>query len=295
MTRRSPAPRGRAFTAAVKDVTDTAMIERLGVGNVLATSARIWWRNLPRLLAIVVVLFVPHIAWTAMQVSDGLEHVIRSYYRFTSDLGPLSTLPSGLFLLHAVATAAITHAVAIGLSGHPAPIGPSTRIAVRRFFPVLGVAVVVRLTTWVVTILLISLMAGSGELQALMLVASAAVMRFLFYLAVPVATAERPGPLRAIARGFELVRGAKLSVFAIALITQIAIGLAFQLVMTLLRPDLDGSTEDFRDALRLLILVNLGVSMLLFSFTSVVNAVTYWKLRELKEGPTTDKLASIFD
>jgi hypothetical protein len=274
------------------------MTERLGVGTVLATSARIWGRNLPRLLAIVVVLFLPYIAWSAMQVSDGMEHVIRSYYRFTSDLGPLSTLPSGLFLVHAVATAAVTHAVAVALTGPPVPIGRSARTAVRRFLPVLGVALVVRVATWAVMAALVGLVAmslGSGGVQGLIVAAAAAVMRYLFYLAVPVATAERPGPFRAIVRGFQLARGAQLRVFAIVLITQILTGLAFQLALTVLRPDFAAGPEGVRDALRIFIVVNFGISLLVFSFTSVVNAVTYWRLRELKEGPSSDKLATIFD
>jgi hypothetical protein len=48
------------------------MSDQLRVGRVLATSYRVWFRNLPRLIAIAALLYLPVIAWEMASGIDAL-------------------------------------------------------------------------------------------------------------------------------------------------------------------------------------------------------------------------------
>lgn len=276
------------------------MTARFSVGGVLATSVRIWARNLPRFMAITVLCYLPVIGWELAMVYqvDPFLGLYRGYDDFLSLLHPvLRVLPGGRFVAHACMAAAVTQGTLVALTSKPAPIVRGLQAAVRRFFPVMGVALIV----WVASggvMTALNLLVGRWENVNLFIFGSAvyyAVAISLFYLAVPIATVERRAVIGSIAHGFALARGARIRVFAIALVWQFAFGAVYVLVELALTRGPGAKFGVYLFDTQLFGLVVLGTQAVLSSFQLVSAAVTYRLLRNDKEGPPADELVTVFE
>lgn len=272
------------------------MTARFGIGSVLATSVRIWARNLVRFIVITALLYLPVIAWDLAVVADAFG-IFSRYYRFVFDLNPmLRVLPSGLFVVHACTTAAVTQGALVALNGKPAPIGRSLAVAVRRFIPVVGVALVVQVVTLGVFVGLIWLVSWLGDRDPAIVGALVCYIAMLsvFYLVIPVAAVERRAIIGSIVRGLRLARGGRLRVFALVLLGQVVYWGGRQLLSIILLSKLAAASGAYR-AVTLYGYIILGLHLVLFSLGAVIAAVTYRFLREDKEGPAADQLVQVFE
>lgn len=273
------------------------MTARFSVGNVLATSVRIWARNLPRFIVITGVLNLPEIAWFVALGFAPFRDVVARYHVLLELHPVLLVLPDGGLVVHTCTAAAITHGTLVALAGQPAPIGRGLMTAVRRFFPVIGVSLIVRLATNGVVTVLDQFVGLSrfGELASYGLLLCSGALLSLFYLAVPSATLERRAVIGAIVRAFALARGSRIRVFAIVLVWQVVWWGSFRLTALAVFSDSSAGIAAYRDAQVLFGLISLGRYVLLSSLGLVMAAVTYRSLRDDKEGPAADELVTVFE
>lgn len=273
------------------------MSGRFGVGRVLGTSCRIWFHNLPRLMAITGLLALPGLAWFMASRSDALREWFKLFYGVMAMLPlVLRDVASGTMVMYAVTTAALTHAVFVAMTGNSVPVGRSLMTAARRFLPVVGVTLLVRMATWGLFATLI--LDGPLRWSPAVLYAVAGfsmVLASLFYLAVPVATAERRGILGSLVHSLRLSRGSRLRVLAIAIIVELVQWARFMLLFTALRPQRGMDVEDYQSAALIYQLASIGAHVVLSSLVAAVAAVTYRLLREDREGLGAEDLAKVFE
>ena len=166
----------------------------------------------------------------------------------------------------------------------------------RRFFPVAGVAILaVALTS--LGAMLLDAIAASAWLEGWMygvVGALSSIVRSLVYLAIPIAVIERRGLVASIVRGFVLTRGVRLRVWAIVALLHIVAWGGNQLPWIVLMPYWKrvGAPASTLAALGF---ATLAYSMLWLSISAVINAVAYRVLRDAKDGPPPDELASVFE
>ena len=274
----------------------TAMTARFGVGRVIATSVRIWGRNLPRFIAITALVYVPLIAWNAAGEVDALREVVASYHGWLSTQHlVLRVLPDGRFVVFTCAAVAVTHGALVALTGKPAPIGGGLSTAVRRFFPVIGVSLVAWVTDLVVDVLHWFVWPQGVAAVLLSRVLTSLILPSLFYLVVPVATAERRAVVGSIVRGFALARGRRIRVFAIVIVEQVVWGGLYWGTAVVVLSDRGSEPAARLATLVLYRFVVLGLRVVVSSFGTVMAAVTYRLLREDQEGQPAEVLAEVFE
>ncbi|MHC4224040.1 MAG: hypothetical protein ACYSUN_08625, partial [Planctomycetota bacterium] len=137
-----------------------------------------------------------------------------------------------------------------------------------RLFPVQGVGILGGL----------AILAGF-----MMLVIPGIIFTCMLYVAIPVAVVEKPGVFASLKRSAELTNGNKGSIFGIALV----LGFLQQIGQTIV----DKATPEETWA----IWVVLAVSFAFGALQSVAMGVSYYRLRESKEGVSIDELVKVFE
>jgi hypothetical protein len=266
------------------------MSVRFTVGGVLWLGLRTWLRGGLRFLAIAIALYVPQFVWYAVQPTD----TMRAFQRVMAEQNSLvRELLSGRYLLFALTSAAIAHGAAAVWLGHRPPVGGALKAAMRRCLPLAGIAIVSAA---------LSSLAGSA-LHALALagwaswvwVAFNTVVRSLLYLATPIAVIERRGFLASIVRGLALTRGARLRVWAIVVVLQMIASGAVWLLWLVSAPDWGTTAGGRPNGFLIYGAAALAFTLLWTSVAGVINAVTFRVLRDVKEGPPADELATVFE
>lgn len=277
------------------------MTARFTIGTTLSTSVRIWARNLLRFLVLVTLVYLPLIAWELGSELGIFRGIYWGYYEFFSELHPvLGAVPGGGFVVHTCAAAAVTHGTLVALAGKPAPIGRGLMTVMRRFFPLIGVALVVWVATsgsrvvldWLVG----SWWRGDSRIGSMLYYL---VLFSLFYLAVPVAMGERRAVIGSISRGLALARGVRIRVFAIVLVGQAVYAVAYAVASAAAYAAMSYGDSTAVGAHLVDVgyydLVLLGLHIVMSPFIAANAAVTYRLLREDKEGPGAEDLGKVFD
>jgi hypothetical protein len=238
---------------------------RFSIGAVLGTGFKIWFKNLPAFLLITIVIYIPMIVW-GISAATGSAEATKSF----TDYHGLADI-----LVNMMAAAAITYGVVMELQGQHASIGASFATGLARFFPVLGVGI------------LSALCIGLGFV---LLIVPGIIVFCMFYVALPTAVLERPGLIGALHRSRELTRGHKLEIFAIwFLLALINVGTALLAQELIVKTDM--SYPELMDAAT----VQMALNVITGSLSAVMSAVTYYYLRNEKEGTSASELARVFD
>ena len=185
-------------------------------------------------------------------------------------------------VLYALCTAACLSGAYHAMRGRPFGVGQSLRHGFRRFFPLVGVAIVSTLLTW---------------LAALALLVPGAIVACAFYVAVPVCVIEQAGVGASLRRSRDLTRGSRWAIFGLLLLVSLLaalVGGAATIGMLALGGSgnlarlADGGISPFR-------LVAFFLDAIVRTFGAVVTAVVYYDLRVAKEGVDLDQIAAVFD
>jgi hypothetical protein len=245
-----------------------------GVGNVLGTGFRVWFRNLIPFLLITAIFYAPPWLWAASALSsaptvENLEHVTRVF-------GVVTVLT---VFLNVFVTAVLTYGVVMELHGQRASIGACLATGLSRFLPALGVGILAALATAGATILLII---------------PGIIVFCMLYVATTVSVIERPGVMASLRRSRELTRGHRMEIFGILFLMAVlgavvsfALGGVFVAKPTTL--------EAAFDSMRHQLYFNLGHQIIFGSLNAVMASVAYVLLRFEKEGTSAAELAAIFD
>lgn len=246
-----------------------------GVGNVLATGFRIWFKNVVPFLLITALLYAPLWLW-ALSATLGEPSVENLRH-----LNVVLTSVAGLsWLINTLVSAALIYGVVMELQGQRASFGACIGTGIARFFPALGVG------------LLTTLCVAGGTL---LLVIPGIIVWCMLYVAMPASVLERPGLLGALRRSRELTRGHKMEIFGLAFLLGLITFFAGLIVG--LATDISAShdlEETFRGVSRHLYL-QLVSQMVTGSITATMSSVAYYFLRAEKEGTSAAELAAIFD
>lgn len=245
-----------------------------GVGNVLATGFKVWWRNLVPFLLITALFCAAPWIWVGSLVYG--EPSLDNLQRTTAAFG-IATL-IGL-AVNVFVSAALTYGVVMELHGQRASIGTCITTGIVRFFPALGVGVL----TWLCV-------AGAS----ILLVVPGVIVWCMLYVATQASVLERPGLLGALRRSRELTRGHKAQIFGLLLLLGV-LGYVTSLIATRVVSSTPRTLEQAFGNMSSLLYVKLAHQIVFGSLNAVMASVAYYLLRAEKEGTSAAELAAIFD
>ena len=120
----------------------------------------------------------------------------------------------------------------------------------------------------------------------LLLVIPGLIAATMYWVAVPAAVVEQTNVSRSLARSAELTAGYRWPVFGIIVI--------FTVVQSVLERLID-SVRGFEQHFLLILALTWLVSASITAFGAVVSTVSYYRLRQVKEGIGIDEIAEVFD
>jgi hypothetical protein len=234
---------------------------------VLSRSFSIWAKNLIPFVILTAIMHVPLVIYTYVAIGN-IEQ--------SSD--PESTFQWwaiivgwGSTVLGLVSSGAIIYGVVQEMRGNHAALGDSIAVGLRRFFPVLGVAI------------LVAICIGLGFLA---LVIPGIIISCMLYVAVPAAVIEDTGVGNALSRSKQLTDGYKMRIFGISFVIGVLQWLAGWLLQKAFLGSLSG--------LMAYAYSSIALDCLFGSLFAVASAVTYATLRKDREGADAEELARVF-
>jgi hypothetical protein len=251
------------------DMTDSALPQlsaksNFSVGQVFNRTSAIFSRNLLPFCLINFVCGLPN----ALIYAPRLGVVPAS----SASVGLMLVLGGlGAMILGTISQAVVLYAAFDDMRGRAINLGESFRIGLRRFFPILGIAICV--------VLLAMLAAVAFIFPALIVVT-------MLYVSVPACVVERLGPIKSMGRSARLTKGHRWKVFGLWFAT-LLVGAIFKAMLQKVGATIGGA--------RLEIVFLLLWSAVYGAFSGVLAIVTYHDLRVAKEGVDTDQIASVFD
>jgi uncharacterized membrane protein len=251
-------------------MTDAPMAARFAesdfrVGRVLNRSVAVLLRNLLPFFLVTVIAYLPFIVMeraqvAAQQARDVTLILILSGVSFIV-----------MLLLSMLSQAVILQAAFQDMRRQPVNVTESLKVGLRRFFPVIALA------------LLMGLLLVLGFM---LLVVPGFIFYTMWFVALPICVVERLGPVKSLGRSQQLTKGHRWKIFGLLLLLMI-----FSAIVT-------GTVEFVLYAAGGDIVALIGkliVTALWAAFSSVVIAVTYHDLRVAKEGIDIEQIAAVFD
>jgi hypothetical protein len=283
--------------------------EKFRIGQVFSNTFSVIGRSFGPLAAIIGLFSAAptliYNFWNLTQLARMREAVGASAFERPdmARLAAVSAIAGLMFLvLSFLAQAALVRLTVDDLNGRRPAVGDCVQIALRRFFPMLGIGVIVFLALILAAIVMsvvASLLAFGGLFVGGLIGVAVAFIPAAMWLisisvAIPVAVQERLGVFGSISRSRALTKGSRWPIFGLLLVIAIAAGLlqaAFSLLFRFALATAGGlsGTGIFVGAV--------GGSLLSSIFSAVISvaiAVIYVELRQVKEGANVDELAEIF-
>ncbi len=174
-------------------------------------------------------------------------------------------------VLSALSQAIVLYGAFQDMRGRPVSLIESLQVGLRRFFPIIGLA------------LLASVLA---MLASLLLVVPGLILFTMWFVATPACVVEQLGPVRSLGRSRALTKGHRWKIFGLMLLLFIPAGIVGN-VVDLSLAALGGG-------------IPLAIGHLIWSgiwgaFFAIFVVVTYHDLRVAKEGVDTDQIAAVFE
>lgn len=217
---------------------------------------------------------------------------------FITDATPNGQMAQGLislffyFFVSPLATATIVYAAFQHLRGGTINLGASVARGLNRVFPLIALSLLWVLGIW---------------LGFMLLLIPGLILLIMWYVIVPCCVVERTGPLRSFGRSRELTKGIRWKLFGLLLVVFI-----FFMVFSVGSNALWGVYNNISDIGQLgqqeqilriqqlhsswpYIIYGIIVAGISLAFHSVLVVVTYYHLRQYKEGVDIETIASVFD
>jgi hypothetical protein len=239
------------------------------VGSVIRRSASLLSRHFVTFSIVAVIACLPTLLLTMLartqittQPADPAEALNALAWAVFDLVSPL--------VLSTLGEAIIAHAAFQDMRSRPVRPTESLTVALRRFWPIVGLAIVANVLMWLGLILLI--------IPGLMLCT-------IWFVGVQACVFERLGPWASLRRSQELTEGHRWKVFWLALLLIITSNGSF-----LIEYGLDAVADPI-----VILIGKLIWDGLWLAFTAVVGTVTYHDLRVIKEGIDVEQIAAVFD
>jgi hypothetical protein len=169
------------------------------------------------------------------------------------------------------------------MRGRPIDLAESARIGLRRFFPIVGLAISVSVLVF---------------LASMLLVIPGLILFAMWFVATPVCVVEQLGPFRSMGRSRQLTKGHRWKIFGLQLLILVpAIAIGAIIGAVILATLGSGGFLAMASAMSSTLgqVVNLIWSAIWTAFYAIVIVVTYHDLRVAKEGVDTDQIAAVFE
>ena len=274
-----------------------------GVGRVLATTFRLYGRNLPRFFLLTLIAYVPIVGFGFVLEIDAIrdfmtEHVWRPFMELHPALRYQP--PSATWIPHGLLAAAIAVCVVGRLRDERVSIWRGAATAFRRMHWIIVVAFAIRLSTiGVSTVIEIALwddrmFRGFSLMSWIGYGVVWIVCSTIFLVAIPAVTVERRGPFSALARAWTLARGERIKILAIVLVHYVlVVGIYYGLYFAMINPA-DGM-ESLQRRFMIYNFARLAIEVILVPLFAILVAVVFEHLRVAKEGPAENQLQRVFD
>jgi hypothetical protein len=187
-----------------------------------------------------------------------------------------------VFAIYLGLMAAITYGTVQDLRGQPVAIGGLIQSGISLLPPVLGTLIVL-LAVFVALMIVATILAFIPILGVLIDLVLFVFVYILFWVVIPVAVVERPGPIESLKRSMELTKGNRWRILGIILLL-IVISIGVNIVSAILM---------FLPFIGWILQALLSAFVAVFS--AVLVAVGYYKLRVAKEGIGIGDIARVFD
>lgn len=251
------------------------MTQQFTVGKVLGTGFKIWGKNFIPFFFITTLIYLPLIIPFTVVAMGHMD------YEAANRIASIAQYSVAfILLLNIMAGAALTYGVVMDLQGQRASFGACIAIGIKRFLPALGVA------------LLTGLCVAVGILGVFI---GAAVVYCMLYVSTEVSVIEKPGIVAALKRSRELTDGHRMQIFGMLFVLGIINTVSTKLVEYVMFPHPDRMTVDEVLAkLPTYVFVDLTRAVIIGSLMAVMAAVTYFYLRQEKEGTSAVELGEVF-
>jgi hypothetical protein len=206
-----------------------------------------------------------------------------------AQVDPFQNLGTGLlavFLMIVLGTlsqAIVLYGAFQVMRGQPIDLAESARIGLRRFFPIVGLAISMTFLIF---------------LASLLLVVPGLILYVMWFVATPVCVVEQLGPFRSMGRSRQLTKGHRWKILGLQLLILIP-ALVFGAIMGAVILAVSGTGGFLATATAFSTtlgqVVNLIWSAIWTAFYAIVIVVTYHDLRVAKEGVDTDQIVAVFE
>jgi hypothetical protein len=226
------------------------------IGSVLN---RTWWvfsRNFPAFFAVTAIASVPD----ALLSNAGQSRSLAILGVFVSDV------------MRRLSQAAVLYGAFQDMRGNRVSLTQSFQVGLRRFFPIVGLAISAAFVTMLASILL---------------VIPGVIVFMMLFVATPACVVEQLGPFDSMERSSQLTRGHRWKIFGMLLLLilpAIIVAGAFELIAELA----DGGFI-------VSVTCELIWSGILGAFYTVLVIATYHDLRVVKEGVDTAQISAVFE
>lgn len=254
-------------------------------GNILSQTFRVWFSN-----------------FLVFNLLGALAAAPLIVYCYSVLSGPLSfsalrrldqVLIIGSLLISNPITGLVSYSTFKTLRGKPPSIGTAIGSGLTRILPILGTALLVALVVGVASGPLIWLQieeSTTSALLTLVMLVPMVVVTVMLSLAVPIAAVEGSNPIAAIVRSAKLTKGSKGTIFG----ALFAIGV-LEMIAQKVTEIVFGSNIRSLDDAKMLIWILVGLRIVVMSLRGTAEAVAYHDIRTVREGVSTEDLASVFE
>jgi MFS family permease len=272
-------------------MTDASLSARFAegdfrVGRVLNRTSSVLSRN-----------FLPFFIVTAIANLPGALLIKAATDLFTSSPEALVQgfvmLGLGLVLtivLNVLCQAIVLYGAFQDMRGRPVKLLESLQVGLSRFFPLVGLGIVMLLVFLLAVVLAVAMTVLGGMILGiiswvLVLIAGMFLIT-MWFAATPACVVERAGPIRSMSRSSQLTKGHRWKVFGLILLVVIVGSLIIGVINFGIEA-VAGATVGLISGLLL--------NGIWGAFYAIAVVVTYHDLRVAKEGTSIEQIAAVFD
>jgi uncharacterized membrane protein len=176
-----------------------------------------------------------------------------------------------LLVLSMLAQAVVLYGAFQDMRGRQVSLAESVRVGLRRFLPVIGMAVA----------MMVLVIVGFA-----LLIVPGFILLTMWFVGTPVCVVEQRGPLASLGRSQQLTKGHRWKVFGLLLVLLVISATVTPVIDSVL-PEIGGAALAF--------VVGLIWNGVWGAFYAIAAVVTYHDLRVAKEGIDIEQIAAVFD
>lgn len=257
----------------------------ISAGNILNSTFKVWFRNFLVYNLLGAIAALPLLVYCYTVLSGPLSLSKLQYF----DLA----LIIGAFIVSNLITGFVSYSTFKSLRGERPGVGATISAGLTRIVPILGTGLIVALVIALACAPMIWMMfeqTSLGALLTLVMLVPMIIVTIMLSLAVPIAAVEGINPFAAVKRSVKLTNGSKGTIFGALFV----IGIIERVTQKIIEAVLTADIRSLDDA-KLFLWVVVGTSIMFMSLRGTAEAVAYHDIRTVREGVTTEDLASVFE